>query len=155
MRQMTPMEIKNIFDPSVKQEIISRIHKLTPASQAAWGKMNVSQMLAHVGMPVGVALGLRTVKGNWFMRLVLPLFKSTLYNGTPYKQGLPTDKSYVMTGQEKDFAREKTELLGLLDRFTEANIIDRPHPVFGKLTKDQWSRATWKHLDHHLRQFGV
>jgi hypothetical protein len=29
------------------------------------------------------------------------------------------------------------------------------HPMFGKMTADQWGRSMWKHLDHHLRQFGV
>ena len=46
------MEIKNLFDPSVKQEIIDRINKLTPQTQRQWGKMNVSQMLAHVQLPI-------------------------------------------------------------------------------------------------------
>jgi hypothetical protein len=34
-------------------------------------------------------------------------------------------------------------------------MINEKHPVFGKLTKEQWSKATWKHIDHHLKQFGV
>ena len=45
------MEVKSLFDASVKQEIIERINKLNPGSKALWGKMNVGQM------PIGVALG--------------------------------------------------------------------------------------------------
>ncbi len=149
------MEIKNLFDPAVIQEIIDRINKLTPQSQRQWGKMDVAQMMAHVQMPIGVALGTHTVKGNWLMRLILPLFKKMLYNEKPYKQALPTDKTFVMTGEAKDFDQEKTKLLEMINRFTEANIVNEKHPVFGKLTKENWSKATWKHLDHHLRQFGV
>lgn len=149
------MEIKNLFDPSVKQEIVNRINKLTPESQRQWGKMNVAQMLAHLQMPMGVALGTNTVKGNWFMKLILPLFKKMLYDEKPWKQGLPTDKTFVMTGTEKDFTTEKNLLLDKVSRFTEANMVNEKHPVFGKLTKEQWSKATWKHIDHHLKQFGV
>ena len=50
------MEVKNLFDPLVKQEIIERINKLTPQSQHLWGKMEVAQMLAHLQVPIGVGL---------------------------------------------------------------------------------------------------
>ena len=149
------MEIKNLFDTDVKQDITKRIYQLTPESNAVWGKMNVAQMLAHVQVPMGVALGTHTVKGNWLMKLILPLFKKNLYDEKPWKQGLPTDKTFIMTGFEKDFENEKNQLLDKINRFTEANMINEAHPVFGKLTKEQWSKATWKHIDHHLKQFGV
>ena len=50
---------------------------------------------------------------------------------------------------------EKNLLLEKINRFTENNMIAEKHPVFGKLTKEQWSKATWKHIDHHLKQFGA
>ncbi len=149
------MEIKNLFDPAVKQEIINRINSLTPQTERKWGKMDVAQMLAHLQVPMGVALGTHTVKGNWLMRLILPLFKKALYDEKPWKQGLPTDKTFVMTGTPKDFEKEKATLLEMIGRFTEANMINEKHPVFGKLTKEQWSKATWKHIDHHMKQFGA
>jgi Protein of unknown function (DUF1569) len=149
------MEVKNLFDPAVKQEIITRINNLTPQSQRQWGKMDVAQMLAHLQVPIGVALGTNAVKGNWLLKLVLPLFKKKLYDETPWKQGLPTDRSFVMTGQIKDFENEKKQLLDHISRFTETNMVNEKHPVFGKLTKENWSKATWKHIDHHLKQFGV
>jgi Protein of unknown function (DUF1569) len=149
------MEVLNLFDATAKQGIINRINKLTPQSQKQWGKMDVAQMLCHVQAPISVAFGNSTVKGSWLMRQILPLFKSMLYNEKPWKQGLPTDKTFVMTGQTKDFDKEKSQLLDMIGRFTEANMINEKHPVFGKLTKEQWSKATWKHLDHHLKQFGV
>jgi len=149
------MEIKNLFDSTVKQDMIQRINKLTPGSKALWGKMNVSQMLAHVQMPIGIAFGTHQPKGSFLLRLIGPLFKKGLWNETPYKQGLPTDPTFIMTGNDKDFEKEKQELLNMIDRFNEMNIASENHPVFGKLTKENWSKATWKHLDHHLRQFGV
>lgn len=149
------MDVKNLFDSTVKQEIIDRINKLTSQSQRQWGKMDAAQMMAHVQVPIGVAFGTTTVKGNWLMKLILPLFKKNLYDEKPWKQGLPTDKTFIMTGQSKDFEKEKTALLDMVSHFSEATMINEKHPVFGKLTKEQWSKATWKHLDHHLKQFGV
>lgn len=149
------MEVKNLFSPAVKQEIIERINKLTPQSQRQWGKMDVAQMLAHVQLPIQIAYGTHQPKGSFLLRLIGPLFKSKLWDEKPYKQGLPTDPTFIMTGVEKDFEKEKAELLDLVNRFSEATIVGEKHPVFGKLSKENWSKATWKHLDHHLRQFGV
>ena len=149
------MEIKNLFDPEIKQQIIERINKLTPDTERKWGKMNVSQMLAHLQLPLEVAYGTRTVKPNFFMKLIVPFFKKSLYDDTPWKQNLPTDKSYIMTGEVKNFETEKIKLVGLIEKFSESAIKDLTHPVFGKMTLEQWSRSAWKHLDHHLKQFGV
>jgi hypothetical protein len=149
------MEVKNLFDASVKQEIIERINKLTPDTKAVWGKMNVAQMLAHVQKPIGIAFGTHEPKGSFLLRLIGPLFKSKLWDEKPYKQSLPTDPTFIMTGTIKDFEKEKAQLLDMINRFSEINIASEQHPIFGKLTKENWSKATWKHLDHHLRQFGV
>lgn len=148
------MEIKNLFDPAVKQDIVDRINKLTPQTKQLWGKMNVARMFTHCQLPIGVAFGSHKLKGNFILKLIGPLFKSVLYNDKPYKHSLPTDKSFVIT-ELKDFDLEKKLLLEKIERFTENNMTDTGHPLFGKLTKEQWSKATWKHLDHHLQQFGV
>ena len=149
------MEIKNLFEPAVKEDIIDRINKLTPQTKPLWGKMNVSQMLAHVQMPIRIALGTHQPKGSFLLRLIGPLFKSKLWDENPYKQSLPTDPTFVMTGTEKDFEKEKAALIALVNNFNETSIRSEKHPVFGKLNKHNWSKATWKHLDHHLKQFGV
>ena len=148
------MEVKNLFDTTVKQEIIDRINKLTPQSQRQWGKMDAAQMLAHCQMPLGVAVGKHKLKRNFFLSLIGPLFKKQLYNDKPFKRSLPTDKSFIMT-DAKDFEKEKEGLLQMIDSFSESTMSDEPHPFFGKLTKEEWSKGTWKHLDHHLQQFGV
>ncbi len=148
------MEVKNLFDPAAKQEIIERINKLTPQSQRQWGKMDVGQMLAHCQMPLGVAVGKHSLKRNFFLSLIGPLFKKQLFNNNPFKRNLPTDKSFIMN-DPKDFEKEKEGLIQMISSFSETTMSDAPHPFFGKLTKEEWSKGTWKHLDHHLQQFGV
>lgn len=149
------MEIKNLFDTAVKQEIISRINNLTAKSQRQWGKMDVAQMLAHLQPAIRIAYGTHRPKGHFLFKLILPLFKSKLWDEKPFKKSLPTDETFVMTDTEKDFEKEKADLLNLINQFSESAIIGEKHPVFGKLTKEQWSKATWKHIDHHLKQFGA
>ena len=148
------MEPKDMFDPAVKQDIVNRINYLTSETQRKWGKMDVSQMLAHVQLPINCAYGTHKVKGSFLLKLLGPLFKGILYNDKPYKQGMPTDPTYIVV-DAKNFETEKQTLLNLVKKFSPDAIVLLNHPVWGKMTKDQWSKATWKHLDHHLKQFGV
>lgn len=148
------MEVKNLFDHSVKLEIISRINQLTPRSQRKWGKMDVAQMLAHCQMPLGVAVGKHKLKGNFFLKIIGRLIKKKVFNDQPFKQNLPTDNSFKMTAP-KEFEKEKQNLIQMINDFSETTMSGEPHPFFGKLTKEEWSKGTWKHLDHHLKQFGV
>jgi len=115
--------------------------------------MDIGQMLAHCKLPMLASMGKHQIKAGFVKRLIFPLFKSLLYNDKPYKKGTPTDPSYVQS-EQKEFEKEKNELLAIVDAFTEDSITKLPHPVFGKLTIEQWGKANWKHLDHHLTQFG-
>jgi Protein of unknown function (DUF1569) len=148
------MEVKNLFDPTTKQQIIDRINKLSINNTALWGKMDVAQMLVHCQMPLGVATGKHELKSNFFMRLIGPLFKKQLFNDKPFKRNLPTDKSFIITSQ-KDVEEEKKHLIEMINYFSTSTISSAPHPFFGKLSNEEWSKGTWKHLDHHLQQFGV
>src|SRR5258705_9635535 len=118
------MEIKNLFDTEVKQDIIARINKLTPQSSALWGKMTVAQMLAHCQVPIGVADGTHQLKRTLFGRIAGPMVKSTLYNDKPFKRNLPTDPSFVMINNEKNFEKEKQKLLEMVRNFSEASIVN-------------------------------
>jgi hypothetical protein len=149
------MEVRSMFEPGVKEKIIDRINNLTPQSQPQWGKMNVAQMLAHLQQPIGVAEGVYKLRRTLFGKIVGPMVKSIIYNDKPFKRNLPTDPSFVMISYEKDFEIERESLINMIRDFKEENIINDTHPFFGKLTREQWSKGTWKHLDHHLQQFGV
>jgi hypothetical protein len=149
------MDIKNLFADAEKEALLSRINKLTPASKALWGKMDVAQMLAHLQLPILTAYGKHIPKGSFMLRLIGPLFKSMLWNNKPWKQGLPTDPTFITSADPANFENEKSKLLDLLLQFSPEALVAERHPIFGKFTKDNWSMATWKHIDHHLRQFGV
>ncbi len=151
------MEVKNLYETAVYEEILQRLHKLTPESQRLWGKMSVAQMLAHCKEAFRVPLSDKPLKANFFLRLIGPLGKKMLYNDKPWRHGLPTAPNFVIK-DERDFEKEKAGLTELITRFHHLGPDGTgkfPHPVFGRFTKEQWGKAMWKHLDHHLRQFGV
>jgi hypothetical protein len=85
------------------------------------------------------------------------MVKSKLYNDSPWKQNLPTAPNFIIK-DERNVEHEKTELIALINRFYKAGpdgISKFPHPMFGTFTPDQWGMSMYKHIDHHLRQFGV
>ncbi len=148
------MQVKNLCDAAVKVEIVDRLNKLNPQSQRQWGKMDVAQMLAHLQMPIGVSIGEHKIPRSFIGKVLGGFFKKKLYNDQPFSKGLPTDKTFIMK-DPKDFEKEKQSVLEMIRNFKEENIVETPHPFFGKLTKEQWGKGMWKHVDHHLQQFGV
>lgn len=148
------MEVKDLFDAEVKKNIVRRVNALTPGSRALWGKMKVQQMLRHVQLPMLVPYGRHEPQGSLLLKLLGPMMKGVLYNDKPYRKSLPTDQTYVVK-DEKEFETERQKLLTLLEEFVPENLKREVHPIFGKMTMEQWSKSMWKHLDHHLTQFGV
>lgn len=150
--------MKTIFNKEVYQEIISRLDNLSPSSNAKWGKMNNTQMLKHCQKPIRLAFGEEEVeKPNFFMRLLMKIFKPILYNDKPWKQGLPTAREFVIRSTE-DFKVEKSRLKDLVERLHESESYFEPsksHPIFGEMKSWMWGKSAYKHLDHHLKQFGV
>jgi hypothetical protein len=149
--------MKSLFDPPVTEEMVARINSLKPDSKALWGKMSVSQMLAHMQPPLRVALGEETLKKGLMGLLFGRIAKKQLVNENPFKKNLPTAPSFVVKDQ-RNFEEEKNKVIDLLRRFSRTSrqeLDSRVHPFFGKLNADEWNILHWKHIDHHLRQFGA
>jgi len=147
--------MKSLFDPADNAAILERLARLAPGAERAWGRMEPAQMLAHLQVPLRVALGELRLKRSLIGLLVGPIAKKKLTSAAPWKKNLPTDKAFVVTG-ERNFLGERERLVELVHRFGGARAIISPHhPFFGALTPEEWGVLSWKHMDHHLTQFGV
>ena len=149
--------MKTLFNQADLAEIISRIERLSPNSQRQWGKMNVAQMLAHANASMETAIGVNTIKRLFIGRIIGPLVKPMILGPKPFGKNSPTDKTYIFKG-EHDFSTEKSKSIASIKKFAEGGLskcTTHPHPFFGHFTPEQWGVFQWKHLDHHLRQFGV
>jgi len=149
--------MQSLFQPESATGIVMRIARLKSTANAHWGKMNVSQMLAHCQAPLEVALGDKQLKHSFIGWLFGKMAKKKMLQKAPFKRNLPADGSFIVK-DNRSFSDEQDKLLTLLRRFAETdpeNIAARVHPFFGKMTADEWGILQWKHLDHHLRQFGV
>lgn len=144
----------HLLDDATYAQVLERIGSLTPETAAEWGKMNVGQMLAHCAEVTEVTNG-KELKGTpWFFRLIGPLIKRMITREGPYPHGSPTHQQYVMTGA-KDFEQERARLLAALRALRSAGPRDMRHPIFGQMTAEEVGWAAYRHLDHHLQQFGV
>lgn len=148
--------MRNLFEKEAVDEVCSRIDRLQPAAQRQWGKMNVGQMMAHCSAAMDMAGGRINPPRMLIGRLLGPIVKPIYTSEKPFSQNNPTDKALVISG-ERDFQREQNQLNAKVQEFHaggEAKCTRHPHPFFGSLTPYEWSRGMYKHLDHHLRQFG-
>lgn len=148
----------NLFDMAEAEAVKVRIARLTPQSERQWGKMTVAQMVAHCVAGTEMAVGNhnppRMMIGRVLGWIIKPM---ALKEGAPMKKNSPTLPSLV-TKSDPDLQAEKTRLCALIDRFAEggaAVCTKHPHAFFGPLTPEEWAVLSHKHMDHHLRQFGV
>lgn len=150
--------MKSVFNLSVVNELIHRIDQLTPETKALWGTMSVSQMLAHCNVSYEMAYENIHPKPNAFMKLILKSFvKKYVVSEIPYKQSLKTAPAFIIK-EDKDFTIEKERLVNYIKKtqeLGEAFFEGKASHSFGKLNKTEWNNMFYKHLDHHLQQFGV
>jgi Protein of unknown function (DUF1569) len=130
---------------------------LQPATQRHWGKMDAAQMMAHCSASLDMASGRLNTPRVFMGRLIGPFVKAIYTNEKPFSRSSPTDPKLVVS-DEREFLHEQEQLRLKLRQFHEGGepqCTRHPHPFFGVLTPQDWSRGMYKHIDHHLRQFGV
>jgi hypothetical protein len=148
--------VKTLFHPPDTAEMVQRIRQLGPGSKPLWGKMDAAQMLAHCQAPLRVATGDLKLRRGLLGILFGKLAKKRMAGPDPLKRGLPTAPEFRVS-DARDFTAEQRKLVDLVQRFAQRGpegLPKEPHPFFGPLTSEEWQILQWKHLDHHLQQFG-
>jgi hypothetical protein len=144
-----------IHDTGRGEEIKRRVQALTPEKTPLWGKMSVDQMLHHVNLSLAESLGeytaRRSLKGlprTWIRWMIL--------NG-PWGRSAPTRPDmYIAHGIRFDFAQEKARTLSMIDRIVAKPMeSDWPESANFPMTGRHWSQLHYRHVNHHLTQFGV
>jgi len=138
-------------------ELRQRIRLLRPDCEKQWGSMNVAQMLAHCSAWMEMAAGLKTPPRSFLGRIVGKMAKKSVLGQKPISRNMPTEKSLIIQG-EKDFAAERQRLIEWVERFSAGGpeqCTTHPHCFFGSMAPIEWAIMGYKHLDHHLKQFGA
>ena len=148
--------MKNVLNETDYSEIKDRVQKLSSSSSRLWGKMEMEQMLIHCTTQLKLALGeiSSNQQGASFLRSKLG--KWMLFSTIPWPKGAetPTQMNAEITSFAiTDIETEKRELLNYLEKVRQEPQL-KTHPFFGELSRGEWARLIYKHLDHHLKQFG-
>jgi len=148
----------NLYEPATAARVKERITALRHDSQRQWGKMTPAQALAHFSESMLWAVGDVHPARMFVGRILGGLVKSkVLAEHEPMRKNSPTAKSLIIA-DDRDLPTEQKRLCELIDRFAAAGpsgCTTHPHSFFGPLKPDEWAILMYKHLDHHLRQFGA
>lgn len=155
---MDPMAFPDIFDPAVTEALLARLERLRPEDQPRWDRMDVARMVAHCSATYDDLRDTPSNRHSPFTKVLNRLvIKGKVISEKPFPETAPGPASPVSSDPEV-LARAQARLSAHL-KATQAlgaqAFEGRVHPHFGRLTARQWSNLFWKHLDHHLRQFGV
>ena len=150
--------MKNIFDANDTKATIERVNRLRQDTQPLWGKMNVCQMLAHCNVAYEMVYTDKHPKPKGFKKFMIKLFAKKIVVGPqPYKKNIRTAPEFIIT-DKRDFELEQKRLIDYLEQTQQlgaAHFDGKDSHAFGKLSEKEWNTLFYKHLDHHLGQFGV
>lgn len=152
------MDYPNIFTAPVVEQAVNRVNKLNTTSSPQWGKMNATQMFAHCNVAYEMAYENIHAKPNVFVRMILKLFvKNKVCGMAPYPSNSATAPQFKIR-DGRDFEVEKNRLINYLKKtqqIGEKAFDQKESDSFGRLTANEWNTMFYKHLNHHLTQFGV
>ena len=151
----------SFFDPDARSALERRLDAFTPGHRRRWGRMTPHQAVCHLADSFGAVLGdipLAPIDVPWWMNSPVSRFVA-LTLPLPWPKGVPTHPDMDQEGggtPPEDFRRDVDRLRGVMERFarSEGRGLE-PHILFGELSPGEWGRWGWRHVDHHLRQFGA
>jgi len=149
--------MKTLFDKDAHGELCDRLRKLTPGAERQWGKMSPSQMMEHTARAMEMATTDVVMKQAMMGKLLGWMFREEFLGEKPFRKNAPTGPDFKIQG-EPDFEATRSRLKGVMDKLHslgEAGTDGKVHRFFGRLSGKQWGETQYKHVDHHLRQFGV
>jgi hypothetical protein len=149
--------MKTVFDSATRDELLRRIDAVQPGSQRQWGKMSAAQMFEHTARTLEMPTGKRPPQRVFIGKLISWMFKKQFLGEKPFGKNSPTGADFIVHDEPAlDAGREKVKsLLRELCAGGEKGCDGRVHAFFGPLTGAEWGVSTYKHVDHHLRQFGA
>ena len=149
--------MESLYDPQGNQNILDRIDSLSPITLSQWGKMTVSQMLLHCQKPIDVAYGTLHIAPHWKSYFFGASRRKKLSDPKLFHKDQSTIKEFIIKHEPK-FDEAKQGLKERISVFAkdgrDAIKVTR-HPLMGEMTPEEWNILQWKHLDYHLKQFGV
>lgn len=149
--------MKTIFDHETHSDLIERLGRLASGTERKWGKMSPSQMMEHTARALEMATGDVPMQQAFIGKAIGWIFKGKFLGEKPFPQNSPTGPTLIIK-DDPNFEGTRERLKALITQFHalgDAGVDGNVHGFFGQLTGEQWGETQYKHVDHHLRQFGL
>ena len=153
--------MKTLAEPTVLAQLLDRLARLTPTTSRRWGTLTATEVLCHLGDAGESVLGLRippgskaSAKGNRLIKWI------ALYSHMPWPKGVETRPGinpHKEGTRPGNFDQDRARVVEGLRSLAVAPAAAYPpvHFRFGPITRSEWLRWAYLHVDHHLRQFGL
>ncbi len=146
--------MRTLLDPSEREALLQRFRCLNPESRPEWGSLTAPRMVCHLADALRVALGELPARdgSNLLSRSLVRWL--VVHTGLQPPPGRIATAPEMLTSQPTSWADDCRTFENLVGRLAGGAELAR-HPFFGPLSRREWGLLSWKHIDHHLRQFGV
>ncbi|MEO6732229.1 MAG: DUF1569 domain-containing protein [Ferruginibacter sp.] len=149
---------KDFFSQEMLHAFSNRLNSLTPQSQKQWGTMKPDQMLHHLNLATGSGLGYFDLPDESYLmsRTISKWVLVDLLSEQPKGLLLPLTFKIPPT-QHFDFEYEKKLLIEIINKACNSKTTSTwgPHPLFGRMSDNEWGRLLTMHIDYHLKQFAA
>lgn len=160
-RRSDGFPVKSLGNPIDRADVLYRLHHVRADTPRQWGRMTAPQMICHLTDAFRGIMGERPATSpppvipRWRQRLLKLVALQLPFawpRGVKTRPDVDQEKGGTRPG---DFATDVAELTRICERFATSDKVPAAHYLFGPLTLDQWRRWGYRHMDHHLRQFGL
>jgi hypothetical protein len=149
--------MSTLADPKIQSACCDRLGRIAPGARARWGRMTAHQMICHLNDSFKLAMGEKSASptNRLYHRTLMKW--AALHTPIQWPQGVPT-RPEMEQGRggtpPADWEQDRMELRGLMVRFPALTRFGT-HPMFGAMSRNEWMIWGYRHVDHHLRQFGL
>jgi hypothetical protein len=147
--------MKSIWREDDRRALNDRVGRVAWDGRAAWGKFTAPKMICHLADSLKMAMGDLQVAPKR-LPIRYPPLKQLIIYAAPFPKGAPTAPE-LLAREPREWANDVADVQALLARAASARTTDTwpEHPAFGKLSKRAWGVLIFRHMDHHLKQFGA
>ena len=144
-----------IWNTADRDAIMRRFGRLSPDARPKWGSLDAPRMVTHVTDAIRASMGeiqMTPIAGPlqyWPVNVLVMFYM-------PWPKSVPTAPE-LLSRPPVNWPTELAELRSTMDRFVARDVKGpwTPHVAFGSISGRQWGRLMYRHLDHHLVQFGA
>jgi hypothetical protein len=149
--------MSTLAQSGVRDACFARLMRLDPSIGPKWGRMTAHQMICHLNDSFAVGAGTRRASpATGFLQRTAVKWIA-LRTPLPWPHGVPTRPEIEQGIGGTPPSEWESDCSELRRRITDFAVLETfgTHPIFGNMSQADWLVWGFRHVDHHLRQFGV